>query len=201
MFRGQGQHKDCAATRTICCVDPAAVHLGDRTADRQSQSRAGHRALRVRSKELFEHPFLDAWRNTRPFILDADDNFVAHQFAGDSNGGPLACVLGRILDQLGISPPWEAEVYEAGRGASGLHHYGGWFHFVGTIESGGDAWRLVNRGAAAFKVAEFEPLSETLAVGVHTDVALVREPFAGLPLVQLEIAAELPWVIAAEEPK
>jgi hypothetical protein len=31
-------------------------------------------------------------------------------------------------------------------------------------------------------------------------VALVRGPFAGLPLVQLEIVAELPWVIAAEEP-
>jgi len=113
----------------------------------------------------------------------------------------LAGPLGRILDQLGISPPWEVEVYEVGRSASGLHHYGGWFHFIGTMESGAEAWLPVGRGAAASKVADFEPLSETLSVGFHTDVALVREPFAGLPLVQLEIAAELPWVIPADEPK
>lgn len=113
----------------------------------------------------------------------------------------LAGPLGRILDQLGISPPWEVEVYEGGRSPSGLHHYGGWFHFVGTIESGGDAWLPVGSGAAVCNVADFDPLSETLSVGFHTDLALVREPFKGLPLVQLEIAAELPWVIAAEEPR
>ena len=31
-------------------------------------------------------------------------------------------------------------------------------------------------------------------------VALVRPSFQGLPLVQLEISAELPWVIDADEP-
>lgn len=106
--------------------------------------------------------------------------------------------LGRILDQLGISPPWEVEVCEGGRSPSGLHHYGGWFHFVGAVESGGDAWRPVGRGPLVLNVADFEPLSETLSVGFHTDVALVRESFKGLPLVQLEIAAELPWVISVE---
>ena len=86
-----------------------------------------------------------------------------------------------------------------GRSASGLHHYGGWFHFVGTIESGANAWRPIADGSTA-RTADFDPLSEILSVGLHTDVALVREPFAGLPLIQLEISAELPWVIAAEEP-
>ena len=112
----------------------------------------------------------------------------------------LAGPLGRILGQLGISPPWEVEVYEAGRTPPGLYRYGGWFHFVGTIESGGDAWRRVGKGSAVCKVADFEPLSETLSIGFHTDVALVRKPFAGLPLVQLEITAEPPWVISAAEP-
>src|SRR5947207_10978823 len=54
--------------------------------------------------------------------------------------GPLA----RILDQLGISPPWEVEAYESGRAPSGLHRYGAWFHLVGTIESGASAWRRVS---------------------------------------------------------
>ena len=110
----------------------------------------------------------------------------------------VAGPLGRVLDQLGISPPWEVEVYEMGRSSSGLHHYGGWFHFVGTIESGADAWRPVGDGRA--RAADFEPLSDKVSIGLHTDVALVREPFVGLPLVQLDIDVELPWVISAEEP-
>jgi len=113
----------------------------------------------------------------------------------------LAGPLRGILERLGISPPWEVEVYESGRTATGLHDYGGWFHFVGTIESGGDAWRLVAPRSATLKVPDFERLSETLSIGLHADVELVREPFAGLPLVQLDFHAELPWVINAEEPE
>jgi hypothetical protein len=51
------------------------------------------------------------------------------------------------------------------------------------------------------ETAEFEPLWPTLSIGFHTDVTLVRQPFAGSPLVQLEFSAELPWIIAAEEPE
>jgi hypothetical protein len=91
-------------------------------------------------------------------------------------------------------------VYQAGRSASGLHHYGGWFHFVGTIESGPSPWRPIGDRSAVRTAADFDPLSETLSIGFHTNIALVREPFAGLPLVQLEIIAQLPWVIAAPEP-
>jgi hypothetical protein len=101
---------------------------------------------------------------------------------------------------LGISPPWEVEVYEAGRLPTGLHHYGGWFHFVGTIESGSNAWRSVSQ-EPLLKSADFEALSPTVSIGFHTDIALVRPPFEGLPLVQLEISVDLPWVINAEEPE
>lgn len=110
-------------------------------------------------------------------------------------GGPL----GGILTQLGIVPPWEVEVYEMGRSPSGLHLYGGWFHFVGVLESGSNAWRPVGAETTGH-VADVEPLSQTLSIGFHTDVALIRPSFQGLPLVQLEIVAELPWLIDAEEP-
>ena|SRR5215471_99106 len=111
----------------------------------------------------------------------------------------LSGPLGGILEQLGISPPWEVEAYELGRASSALHHYGAWFHFVGTIESGPDAWQAVN-DRVDVQTAAFARLSPTLSVGFHTHAALVRPPFEGLPLVQLEISAELPWVIGAEEP-
>jgi hypothetical protein len=111
----------------------------------------------------------------------------------------LAGPLGEILERLGISPPWEVEAYELGRASSGLHHYGGWFHFVGTIESGSGAWRPMDDHPDV-RTADFEHISPTLSIGFHTDVVLVRPPFTGFPLVQLEISVELPWVITAEEP-
>jgi hypothetical protein len=104
-----------------------------------------------------------------------------------------------MLRQLGISPPWEVEAYEMGRGSSGLHHYGAWFHFVGTIESGSDAWRSMD-DRPDVRWANFERVSPTLSIGFHTNVVLVRSPFKGLPLVQLDVDVELPWVISAEEP-
>jgi hypothetical protein len=117
----------------------------------------------------------------------------------------LAGPLGILLDRLGISPPFEVEVFEMGRAKSGLHHYGGWYHFVGSLESGADAWRTVavrtiEEATSVAKVGEFERLSETLSFGLSPNAHEVRAPFAGLPLVQLEFDAELPWVIEAEEP-
>ena len=81
---------------------------------------------------------------------------------------------------------------------SGRHLYGGWFHFVGSIVSGADA---------AEKVAEniwrpnLEESSEYFSLGFSSRLELVREPFAGLPLVQLEFTAKAPWVLATAEPR
>ena len=43
------------------------------------------------------------------------------------------------LTALGIDPAKDGEVYHDGRVSPGKHHYGGWFHFVGTLESGDSA--------------------------------------------------------------
>jgi hypothetical protein len=63
--------------------------------------------------------------------------------------------------------------------------------------------RPFGRNSSPAPWAAFSPRWESrprLSIGFHTNIALVREPFAGLPLVQLEIIAQLPWVIAAPEP-
>jgi hypothetical protein len=108
--------------------------------------------------------------------------------------------LGTLLEQLGISPPWEVEAYEMGRVASGLQLYGAWFHFVGSIESGP---LVVGPGLPGSPAAphHLEPLSPHLSVGFHDGTALARDSFQGLPLVQLEILVELPWVISAARPE
>jgi hypothetical protein len=39
-----------------------------------------------------------------------------------------------LLDQLGIDPCKDAEVYRNARLAPGRHDYGGWYHFIGTLD-------------------------------------------------------------------
>src|ERR1700753_851679 len=48
-----------------------------------------------------------------------------------------------IFDDLGIASEREAEIYHLFRLPSGLHYYGGWFHFVGRILSGSDVAKQV----------------------------------------------------------
>jgi hypothetical protein len=96
-----------------------------------------------------------------------------------------------LLDRLGIDSRKEAEIYQCSRLDSGLYLYGGFFHFVGSVEGGDDALRPDGR-------MDLEPLTEHFGVGFTRRVALVRAPFAGLSLVQLEFLAQVPWVL--EEP-
>jgi hypothetical protein len=119
-------------------------------------------------------------------------NYIAargHLFAGES----LA-----LLHDMGIDPAREVEAYHNARLASGLHSYGGWFHAIGKIVSGGECWREV---APDMRVPELESLSTHLAVGFQSQCALVRESFRGLQLFQVEFQAELPWLISAPEPQ
>jgi hypothetical protein len=93
-----------------------------------------------------------------------------------------------LLDKLGIDHRKEAETWECGRLDSGRHLYGGFFYFVGSVETGADA--LQPDGGV-----DFEPLTEHFSLGFTCQVSLVRPPFAGLPLVQLEFSAHVPWVL------
>lgn len=102
-----------------------------------------------------------------------------------------------LFARLGISSSREVEIYYMGRLAPDRHLYGGWFHFVGSILSGADAAKQV---AENLWQPEFERISEHFKMGFSSRVELAREPFAGLPLVQLEFTAEVPWVLAAPEP-
>jgi hypothetical protein len=43
-----------------------------------------------------------------------------------------------LLDKLGVDPRKDAEVFHYARLAPGRHDYGGWYHFVGTLDQTGD---------------------------------------------------------------
>ncbi len=101
-----------------------------------------------------------------------------------------------LFEKLGVSPDREVEIYHMARLTPGQHFYGGWFHFVGSILSGADAWKQV---AENLWQPDLEKLNENFSLGFSSRVALVRPPFAGVPLVQLEFTAKVPRVLAATE--
>ena len=100
-----------------------------------------------------------------------------------------------ILDRLGIDSHKESEIWHTHRDENGLHHYGGFFHFIGSIESGRDAKQKTN-GHVTF---DFESIGEHFEWGLTSNVALIRQSFAGAPVTQLEFAARIPWVIDKPE--
>jgi len=108
--------------------------------------------------------------------------------------------LGFLLDTLGVDPPWEVEAIHYGRMGANRHAYSAAFHVVGELLAGGAAWRAVD-GRNDLKTADFDELAPGLSVGCHTDCQLVREPFLDLPLIQVDIVVELPWVVNLPEPE
>jgi len=103
-----------------------------------------------------------------------------------------------LFEKLGISYDREVETYHLARLESGRHFYGGWFHFVGSIVSGDDAVKQISE---KIWQPNLDEVSEFFSLGFTSRLALVREPFVALPLLQLEFTAKAPWVLGGKEPR
>jgi hypothetical protein len=91
-----------------------------------------------------------------------------------------------LLDQLGIDPCKDAEVYHNARLAPGRHDYGGWYHFIGTLHQTG----------------EFPPvdLGGGFTVWMCGPAAPRLPSLEGVPAVQVEFHAQaVPWLL--DEPE
>ena len=89
-----------------------------------------------------------------------------------------------LLDELGIDPRKDAEVYYNARLAPGRHCYGGWYHFVGTLDQTGD-WVDLGDGFSVWMCHASGPRLPSLE---------------GMQVVQVEFRAEaVPWLL--DEPE
>lgn len=94
-----------------------------------------------------------------------------------------------LFERLGIDFTKEAEVYELTRLTSGLHLYGGWFHFVSRIEEETD------------DPENHDSVEGPFNIRLHDKPALVPSSFQGMSLLQLEFTARVPWVLHEPEPE
>jgi hypothetical protein len=101
-----------------------------------------------------------------------------------------------IFRQLGIDYTKPAEIYYTHRLDSGLHSYGGWYHFIGSIVAGEDC-RSPNGRLVAIETVQ---ITDAARIGFSNSTALVHDAFEEYPVVQLEFTLELPWILNEEEP-
>jgi hypothetical protein len=108
----------------------------------------------------------------------------------------------QLLDSLGIPHDREAEVYHTHRIRPRRHGYGGWFHFVGRIVGGLDACKQIGTTKdAPVWGFDLEKVSAEFKMGFTQRIGLLKEPFQGHPIVQIEFQATVPWVLTEEEPE
>jgi hypothetical protein len=152
--------------------------------------------------------------NIGRWTLEVDRGATQAAFARIPLGSPEGCecdycknlVLARdhayppeareIFDKLGIDYRKEAETWQWNRLDSGLHYYGGFYHFVGSILTGAEGVQWKD-GTGTF---HFEKVGEYFEFGFTREQDLLEEPFKGQPIVQLEFSTLAPWVIDAPDP-
>jgi hypothetical protein len=93
-----------------------------------------------------------------------------------------------LLSELGIDPEKEAEVYRMARLAPGRHDYGGWYHFVGTLDETGD-----------FPPVDF---GNGFTAWMCRSSAFRLPSLRAVNVVQLEFRSDaVPWLLDEPEPR
>lgn len=93
-----------------------------------------------------------------------------------------------FLHQLGVPFDRESEVYCLCQLENGHHQYCGWFHFVGEIKSGTDAFVRITRSSGKFDI---ESVTETFSLGITKRTGLVPDAFSDMQVVQIEFYTEI----------
>ena len=149
--------------------------------------------------------------NVGRWRLNCDREATQRAYKAIEIGGPEACgcshcrnfVMVRdhvypsdvrsLFEDLGIESCREREVYHMVQLKPGMHLYGGWLHCVGWIEGASDEFGRfdleVSGDAAPFTFY------------FHDRPTLLPDSFQGLPTLQFEFTAQVPWVIQETEPE
>lgn len=88
-----------------------------------------------------------------------------------------------LLDQLGIDPSKEGEVYELGDAGNGKRFYGGWLFFCGQILEPGE--RRIDDAEIQYWIADGHTLPPPTGD-------------FGLDLLALDFTMKLPWILPEE---
>jgi hypothetical protein len=97
-----------------------------------------------------------------------------------------------LAELLGIDIRKPVELCHYGQDDCRLYLTQGWFHVIGQILSGRDAWKQTDDTCW---VPDLETLVDGFDFGFTNNLALVSEPFNDKHLVQLEFLTRVPRVL------
>ncbi len=104
-----------------------------------------------------------------------------------------------FFDSLGIDMKKIREVYVNCSHDDKTVYYGGFYHLCGTVLEGESAWKPVNSSLSHWDEELTYKISDNFNVSFSNACHLVEENHP-LPIMQLEIAADLPWVLEEDNP-
>jgi len=103
-----------------------------------------------------------------------------------------------FFDSLGIDIKKPAEVYANVTNSDGTVSYGGFYHLCGKLLSGESAWITAsNDGKATVSYWDSSmsyAVSDNFCVSFQQDCSLLEKGFP-TPVIQMEIEANIPWVL------
>ncbi|HYM40557.1 MAG TPA: hypothetical protein VEY12_10550 [Thermoplasmata archaeon] len=105
-----------------------------------------------------------------------------------------------LMQRLGITPALEQEVIPVEPLGRDTYFYTGSFALIGKLVSGSDFWKPKPGGGLMNDREATEFLTPTFRMGFTTRLTRTPKPFRDKPVVQLEFAAEVPWVIPKRMP-
>ncbi len=105
-----------------------------------------------------------------------------------------------LFGRLGITASLEQEVVPVEPVGGSAYFYTGSFPLVGTITSGPDFWKPNPSGGLMNDKAATEFLGDRFRMGFTKHLTRTPKPFRGKPVVQLEFAVEVDWVIPKRMP-
>jgi len=105
-----------------------------------------------------------------------------------------------LFARLGITASLEQEVVPVEPVGADAYFYTGSFPLVGSFTSGPDFWKPNPGGGLMNDRAATEFLGDKFRMGFTKHLTRTPKPFRGKPVVQLEFAVEVPWVIPKRMP-
>ena len=103
-----------------------------------------------------------------------------------------------FLNKLGIPQDREAETCYMHRLDNELHAYCGWFHCLGQVLEGTDAFVSRDESSGSYDLFR---MTDVFEFGITMRAALVPDSFPGGGVLQIEFVTQIPWVIDVEPPE
>ena len=106
-----------------------------------------------------------------------------------------------FFNELGVDMKKACEVYVNCTNPDGTLFYGGFYHLCGVLVNGESAW--ISTGDIP-SISHWESdkafyITESFSVSCHNGCDLLEDGFP-LPALQLEISANIPWVLPGNNP-